>query len=329
MKVFYYKSPHPNFGDDINSWIWGRLIPHRLNERDGITMLGIGTVIGQKLPYSEKKIVFSSGAGYGIDLPKPSDSSWRFLAVRGPLTAELLGLSPEAAVTDGAILVSLFSEFSVSPDRRRGVVFMPHISAARAAHWQPICAAAGIEYLDPRDDQLVLLKRIASAQLVLADAMHAAIVADSLRVPWIPLISSAEISTFKWLDWTLSLDMKYEPKRLKPMTLLQIIKNFLIFLTLERHSIEEADSDAVLAAQRDYLQRKEKIMSGASRHVRRLAGGVYNRISRWSLMSKPLFNVDANVAVLSDLRVKPGFMSRDEIFVARRRELQNRLKELA
>lgn len=328
MEVFYYKSSEPNFGDDLNSWIWRRLIPHRLEERDGVVMLGIGTIIGHQLPRSEKKVVFTSGAGYGIELPEPTDNSWRFLAVRGPLTAALLGLPPETAVTDGAILVSLFSEFSVPPDKRRGVVFMPHISAARAANWQPICAAAGIEYLDPRDDQLTLLRRIASARLVLADAMHAAIVADSMRVPWIPLITSAEISTFKWLDWTLSLNMKYEPKKLKPMTLLQVIKNAFSFLTIERLSIEGADPHTALAKQLNYFQRKKKYMSGASGYFRNFLVGAYSRLSRWPQMTKAIFNINANIAVLSELKVKPGLMSSDEIFLARRRELQNRLKEL-
>jgi hypothetical protein len=45
-------------------------------------------------------------------------------------------------------------------------------------------------------------------------------------------------------------------------------------------------------------------------------------------MTKAIFNINANIAVLSELKVKPGLMSSDEIFLARRRELQNRLKEL-
>lgn len=36
--------------------------------------------------------------------------------------------------------------------------------------------------------------------MVLADAMHAAIIADAMRVPWLPLITSPQINTFKWLD---------------------------------------------------------------------------------------------------------------------------------
>src|SRR5690606_11437285 len=75
---------------------------------------------------------------------------------------------------------------------------------------------AGICFIDPRADSRESIERIRRAGLVVADAMHAAIVADTLRVPWVPVATSPEISAFKWLDWTLSLELPYEPVALPP-----------------------------------------------------------------------------------------------------------------
>ena len=44
--------------------------------------------------------------------------------------------------------------------------------------------------------------------------MHAAIVADTLRVPWVPLMTSSDINSFKWLDWTQSMRVPYQPVRI-------------------------------------------------------------------------------------------------------------------
>ncbi|MBR7518573.1 polysaccharide pyruvyl transferase family protein, partial [Mycobacterium tuberculosis] len=79
------------------------------------------------------------------------------------------------------------------PSQRRGVVFMPHHAVAKVGRLPEACARAGIEYLDPTDDCETLAQRLRRAELVIADAMHAAIVADTLRVPWVPVMTSSEI----------------------------------------------------------------------------------------------------------------------------------------
>ena len=58
---------------------------------------------------------------------------------------------------------------------------------------------------------------IAQTEVLLAEAMHGAIVADALRVPWIPLCTSARILNFKWLDWCASLNLDYRPSFLSPL----------------------------------------------------------------------------------------------------------------
>jgi len=121
MRLYFYQDAAGNFGDDLNSWLWPRLIPELLDSDDGALLVGIGTLLNDRIPAAPRKFVFGSGAGYGA---KPRiDQSWSFLCVRGPLTAAALGLPSELAVTDSAALVNRLAV--VGPKRHR-VSFMPH-----------------------------------------------------------------------------------------------------------------------------------------------------------------------------------------------------------
>lgn len=328
MQIYYYRSHEPNLGDDLNAWLWQRLVPEPLSRADGRLMLGIGTIIGQQLPAAEHRIIFTSGLGYNPNTPDVRGLGWEVVAVRGPLTATILGLSPEAAVTDGAILVSLFPEFTTPAAARRGVVFMPHVSAARAVDWRPLCAAAGIEYLDPRDEHFALLRRLGSARLVLADAMHAAIIADSLRVPWIPLATSAEINTFKWLDWALSMEVPYEPEELPAVSLLQGLQTVVGVATLQRHRMRLIESQTVIKTHRDFLRRKRRWASSPTRYAGLTLLKAYNRLLSVRALAVPRFNQSEVVERLRRLSSRSGFLSDPGVFEARREELLRRLESL-
>jgi succinoglycan biosynthesis protein ExoV len=52
-------------------------------------------------------------------------------------------------------------------------------------------------------------------EVLLTEAMHGAIIADSLRVPWIPIVSNPSILSFKWDDWCQSLSLEYQPVYIK------------------------------------------------------------------------------------------------------------------
>ena len=47
--------------------------------------------------------------------------------------------------------------------------------------------------------------------------MHGAIVADALRTPWIPVVTSPRILSFKWQDWCASIGVPYQPWILLPL----------------------------------------------------------------------------------------------------------------
>ena len=150
MRLYYYRDRHGNFGDDLNAWMWERLMPGCWDPTDGVAMSAIGTIIRHGMPRARKWIVFSSGTGYGA-LPRNfGGPGWHVAGVRGPLTAKVLGLPAEAAVTDGAILLNLLSEYQPLPESKRsGIVFMPHHKAAEVGEWTRACNLAGVPLSAP------------------------------------------------------------------------------------------------------------------------------------------------------------------------------------
>ncbi|MGP8225216.1 MAG: hypothetical protein ACLQGT_03585 [Terracidiphilus sp.] len=225
--VCYVDDQVSNFGDDLNRWLWSRILGFPLNIEDGSIMLGIGTVISRGLiPNAERYIVLGSGVGYDAPPLDFGGPKWEILSVRGPLTAAALNLPPEKAIIDGAALLRLLPEYEPLPAAQRdGIVFMPHYETLTDGNWRRVCELAGVEFLDPFADSGVTVQRIRKARLVIADAMHAAIVADALRVPWIPVAISPQSNTFKWLDWTMSLNLPYHPVILPASTFLEFVHN--------------------------------------------------------------------------------------------------------
>lgn len=203
-----------NFGDDLNPLLMGRLFSKRLIESQEACILGIGTILNDenlaRMQRYEKKIVFSSGAGYG-DFAYRLDPSWQVACVRGPKTAGLMNLDASKAVCDGAVLLSDFHD--VVPDTKRsGVVFVPHVHTDRAIGrgLRDICSRVGLRYITPALEHDDFISAVSSAHLVITEAMHGAILADTMRTPWM-CCHVMNHNRFKWEDWCASVAVPYAP----------------------------------------------------------------------------------------------------------------------
>jgi len=223
MKLYYYRAEPGNFGDDLNLWLWPRLLGRSFpglcyhdpryaaeNEDEAALFLGIGTLLNRTVPIQPMKLVFGTGAGYG-DSPIVDDR-WVFRAVRGPLTARALGLPEEMGMGDPGSLLRDLQLPASAP--RESVAFMPHVQTAAIADWRLVCQDLGIRYIDPTAGVEEVLSLIQGSERVITEAMHGAIVCDALRIPWTPVACYDRINTFKWRDWCATLGLVYRPVRL-------------------------------------------------------------------------------------------------------------------
>jgi succinoglycan biosynthesis protein ExoV len=181
---------------------------------DETLFLGIGSILNRKIPeYPAKKVVFGSGFGYGS--PPSITDRWRFYCVRGPLTAKMLGLPASTAICDGAVLIRELVEPAQRAEHK--VAFMPHHLTAKYDDWKSVCESLSICYIDPAASIESTLDAIRQSSVVITEAMHGAIVADALRVPWIPVRTRPRILEFKWQDWSSSIRLEHKFEWLPPI----------------------------------------------------------------------------------------------------------------
>jgi succinoglycan biosynthesis protein ExoV len=217
MKLYYYqfRKGISNFGDNLNPWLWDRLLPNQFDHDKSTVFVGIGTLLNTGLPQAQKTVVFSSGVGYGRGLPKV-EPTWKIYCVRGPLSAQALGIESNLAVADGALLIGRV--YKPIAQKKRSFAYMPHIDYAIRGQemWKTICEQADMGYIDPRGSTEDVLTAISETEVLLTEAMHGAIAAEALRIPWIPIRTSTTIFPFKWHDWCRSIGVQYQPHYVMP-----------------------------------------------------------------------------------------------------------------
>jgi succinoglycan biosynthesis protein ExoV len=219
MKL-YWSTKH-NFGDSLNPWLWEKLLPGAFDEDSSELLIGIGTILNHKIPAAGHKHVFGSGCGYGWP-PNVHTSDWTVHCVRGPRTAAKLGISVDLAITDPAVLIRRFVPPSSAP--ANGIAFIPHFESLDVGEWEIVCRLANISFINPCDTIENVIDKIRGSKLVVAEAMHGAIVADALRVPWIPVKPLIKKNENKWFDWFESLGLVCQPQPLSPSSVEEALK---------------------------------------------------------------------------------------------------------
>lgn len=333
IEIAYYRVPGGNFGDDLNKVLWKYALPKQVFESERILLIGVGSLLNSKfldevLKSKRRIIAFGSGVCYGG--LRSVASSIQLSALRGPLSAAMVGKS-EASVTDGAALLALPQvRTALLPDvvDKNKILFMPHHDSFQFSHWDAAAKEAGIEMVDPRDSVEKILMQIASAKLIISEAMHGAIVADAFRVPWIPVTSSWRIQSFKWNDWTMSIKMPYKPAWIPSSSAndglaRHIDKRELNTAvdwrkTFETKNTEDFRNVYNRQFDREALSRAERSLA------RRLFGGAVKRIT-------PVLDYVAVCRAaksLTRLSKQAGFLSEDQVFQDRLSSLYEKADRL-
>ncbi len=213
MKLFFYQATPPNFGDELNRLIWPQLLPGYFNEdaADGL-FIGIGSILYDDFPAAPRKIVMGSGYGGYSDVPDVHDGRWQVYFVRGPRTAQALRVDPSLAVCDGAILLRQLELPAPMPSKQR-IGFMPHYLSLEFGDWRGLCAGLDLAFIDPAAPPEATIAQIRGLDMLICEAMHGAIVADILRVPWVAARPIDPKNRMKWLDWAdaLGLTPRFTP----------------------------------------------------------------------------------------------------------------------
>ena len=234
MKLQYFRGSRPNFGDELNTWLWPQLLPEFLDDDPSVVFIGIGSIIGAPYEATAKKVVFGTGyvPSYHSTVPNVHGGDWDIFCLRGPRTARALGLPEEIGIGDAAILIrALNIEVQRQP---RVVGFMPHWESVQRGNWHTVCKLAGIRLIDPSGPVDHVIADILNCEVLLTESMHGAIVADALRVPWIPLLPIEHIHRDKWFDWADAMELQLRPHRLWPSNADEIMRNAVCWPRLSR-----------------------------------------------------------------------------------------------
>ena len=218
MILYRWQGAARNFGDELNTVLWPSLLPGFFDDDPGARFLGIGSVLDRRHSGGGLKLVAGSGYGGYQQLPT-LDRAWDIRWVRGPRTAQKLGLPIALGLGDPA---SLLPKTGLVPRLKPcRIGFMPHFESAAGGAWHAAAAANGIALIDPRGDPLAIASAIAGCHVLISEALHGAIVADALGVPWVAIEPLAAIHRPKWYDWADTLDVTLRFHRLPASSLLE------------------------------------------------------------------------------------------------------------
>lgn len=219
MEYVYFKDPIGNFGDDLNGWLWPQFFGEE-NSKDDDAFLGIGSILFNNHKIitdlgDRKKIVFGTGIRPTYESFK-YDKTWDVRFLRGPLSSYSFNNQYDY-ITDAAYALRFIKNYDTlkNTEKKYEVSVMPYFRSIKYFDWQAICDKLGYHYISPLSENGVefTLNEIAASKHLITEAMHGAILADVLRVPWnryvltTPITEGAMVSEFKWRDWLYSVGL--------------------------------------------------------------------------------------------------------------------------
>ncbi|QQA42256.1 polysaccharide pyruvyl transferase family protein [Pelagovum pacificum] len=212
-------SGRPNFGDALSplvvSHVSGREVI--LGDRSEVDLFAVGSIMirarrGYNQPQENRPTIW----GTGMMGPHKTDfvDNVDFAAVRGPITASLLGLG-QLPFGDPGLILSELAKTEVERGDRVGVI--PHHGDFKDPQTKGQIAALpwsdDFVLIDPRnDDPLDVADQIQACRHVFSASLHGLIIADAFGVPntWVAGREIHSTASFKFLDYFLSVGRTYQ-----------------------------------------------------------------------------------------------------------------------
>lgn len=194
---------HPNFGDDLTPWLLPRYGVLPIYRRPTAARLaGVGSIL-EFLPRSFDGMIWGSGLLEGREHRLPNAG---VLAVRGPLTAELIGLREAVPFGDPGILVSRHMR---APKKRWQLGIVPHGHHRQHEGLRLLMRRCGARacVVNVHQGAGSAVRQIASCHVVLTTSLHGLVTADAFGVPavWTTLEPPLSGGDFKFRDYEAAL----------------------------------------------------------------------------------------------------------------------------
>lgn len=159
-------------------------------------LTGVGSII-EHLPPDYRGTIWGSGLMFDRDVRFPEAT---FLAVRGELSRDHLGLAAGTALGDpGLLYASRFTRRTAS--WRVGLI--PHFTHRHLPDIQRIAAwGSAVHVIDPAASPRRVAKQISACDAVVTSSLHGLIFADAIGIPatWLNLASQLVGGDFKFRD---------------------------------------------------------------------------------------------------------------------------------
>lgn len=209
MKVYYWKGKR-NFGDLLSSLLIKRFT--RLSTEWSTIidsdMIMVGSILDQ-VPTNYKGIIVGAGKLHEKTVLSLNDA--KILALRGPLSAK--GIKGNFVLADAGLLAD---ELVPTGDKKYELGIIPHWSDTtleldkRFLKYKP-------KIIRVSDDPLKVIAEIGECKKIISSSLHGIILADAFKIPRRIEIAPRMLShshqeggLFKWLDYSASINEKFE-----------------------------------------------------------------------------------------------------------------------
>ena len=259
MQLYRWRGAARNFGDELNTLLWPRLLPGFFDDDPAEQFLGIGSVLDARHDAGAVKLV--AGAGYG-GYRGPANAGYELDHPLGPWPAARRDSSACRRPAVWAIPAMLLPGPCAGG---RSIGFMPHFESLERGAWVEAAHVAGITLIDPRGDPAAILASIGACRVMLSEAMHGVIVADAMRVPWIALRPLAPIHRAKWHDWADALGLRIRFQLLAASSLAERLHASPLAASRRgRHLLHLAHPILHAAARRRFIEQAARSLAAAA-----------------------------------------------------------------